>query len=114
MEELEAEGIAIVKGRPARFVGGETLEAVELEDGGRLACEVVMWDFGYKLNDAFLAGLPLKKDAQGFKYVTSRFYESSLKGLYIVGPLTGNDQIVISAAGGALAAIDIKKNLLEI
>ena len=58
-------------------------------------------------------GLDLKRDSENFKYLTNRAYESSLAGLYIVGPLTGNDQAIIAAGEGATAAIDIKKRLLE-
>jgi thioredoxin reductase len=37
-----------------------------------------------------------------------------VSGLYIVGPLnTGNDQVVIAAGEGAIAAIDLNKRLLE-
>jgi len=51
----------------------------------------------------------------GFKYITNHNYESSLSGLYIVGPLnTGHDQVVIAAGEGAVAAIDIKSRLLEL
>jgi thioredoxin reductase (NADPH) len=115
-EELEGAGIPLVKGRPKALLGSdEALEALELQDGRRLPCEVVMSSFGYKLNDKFLSELPLKKDSKGFKYVVDHHYESSVSGLYIVGPLnTGNDQIVIAAGEGAVAAIDIKKRLLEI
>ena len=63
------------------------------QDGRVIPCEVIMSNFGYKLNDAFLGGLNLKRDAEGFKYVTNKTYESSLSGLYIIGPLTGNDQV---------------------
>ena len=74
-----------------------------------------MSDFGFKLNDGFLAGLPLKKDSRNFKYVTNHNFESSLDGLYIVGPVnTGNDQAIIAAGEGAAAAIDINKRLLNI
>jgi thioredoxin reductase (NADPH) len=114
-EELANEGIPLVKGTPVRIIGGERLEAVELKDGTRIPCEVIMSNFGYKLNDAFLAGLALKKDGAGFKYVVSTYYESSLSGLFIVGPLnTGNDQVVIAAGEGAVAAIEINKRLLDL
>jgi thioredoxin reductase (NADPH) len=115
-EELEGAGIPLLKGRPKALLGrDDALEALELQDGRRLPCEVVMSNFGFKLNDKFLSELPLKKDAKGFKYVVDHHYESSVSGLYIVGPLnTGNDQIVIAAGEGAVAAIDIKKRLLEI
>jgi thioredoxin reductase len=103
-----------VKGKPRRLVGDEELEALELEDGRRIECQRIMSNFGFKLNDSFLSGLDLKRDAKGFKYEVNAHFESSLDGLYIVGPLnTGNDQIVIAAGEGATAAVDIKKRILE-
>jgi thioredoxin reductase (NADPH) len=113
-ESLAEEGITLIKGRPKRLIGEETLEALELEDGKRIECECVMSNLGFKLNDGFLEGLPLKRDAKDFKYEVNTHFESSVDGLYIVGPLnTGNDQIVIAAGEGAVAAIDIKKRILE-
>ena len=111
--ELEEEGIALVIGRPVKVIGTEALEALEMQNGKRLPCEVILSHFGYKLNDSFLSGLTLKRDGKNFKYITSRVYESSLSGLYIVGPLTGADQVVIAAGEGAVAALDMKKRLLE-
>jgi len=114
-EELRNEGIRLIKGEPIRIIGDERIEAVELKNGTRIPCEAVMSNFGFKLNDKFLKGLELKRDAKGFKYVVNNAYESSVNGLYIVGPLnTGNDQVVIAAGEGAVAAIDINKRLLEI
>jgi len=112
-KELEEENIRLVKGRPARLIGEDTLAGLEMQDGELIDCEVVMSNFGYKLNDQFLKGLDLKRDGEGFKYVTNNEYESSLTGLYIVGPLTRNDQAIIAAGEGAVAAIDIKKRLLD-
>ncbi len=113
-EELAYEGIPLVKGTPVKVIGGERPEAVELKDGTRIPCEVIMSNFGYTLNDAFLEGLSLRKDSAGFKYVVSGYYESSLSGLFIVGPLnTGNDQVVIAAGEGAVAAIEVNKRLVE-
>ncbi|MDA8077834.1 MAG: NAD(P)/FAD-dependent oxidoreductase [Nitrospiraceae bacterium] len=113
-EELREEGIVVVNGRPQRIIGEDSVEGIELQDGRVITCEAIMSNLGYKLNDDFLSGLNLKRDAEGFKYVTGKTYESSLSGLYIVGPLTGNDQVVIAAGEGAMAAIDIKKRLLEL
>jgi thioredoxin reductase (NADPH) len=114
-EELDEEGIPLVKGTPVKVIGGKTPEAVELKDGTRIPCEVIMCNFGFKPNDAFLAGLALKKETAGFRYVVSNHYESSLPGLFIVGPLnTGNDQVVIAAGEGAVAAIEINKRLVEL
>ena len=113
-EVLGEEGIRTVTDEPVGIVGDTRLEGLELKNGGIVRCDAVMASFGMKLNDDFLAGLGLKKDAAGFKYVVNSSYESSLRGLYIVGPLnTGNDQVVIAAGEGAVAAIDINKRLLE-
>lgn len=113
-EELSEENIRLIIGRPTKIIGDKKIEAVELKDGQRVECEVIMSHFGYKLNDAFLSELNLKKDREGIKYIVNSTYESSLSGLYIVGPLNqGNDQVVIAAGEGAVAAIDIKKRLLE-
>ncbi|MEJ2184087.1 MAG: NAD(P)/FAD-dependent oxidoreductase [Nitrospirota bacterium] len=114
-EELASQGITLYKGRPERLLGQEGLEGLVLEDGTRIPCEVVMANFGFHLQDEYLSGLGLERDSKGFKYVVNRHCESSLPGLYIVGPLnTGNDQIVISAGQGAVAAVDIKKRLMEL
>lgn len=112
-EELKGEGIAYIVGRPKRFLGDEDVEAVELEDGALIPCEMVMSHFGFKLNDKFLDGLDLKKGSDKRTYVVNRDLESSVAGLYIVGPLCGHDQVVIAAGEGATAALDIKKRLLE-
>jgi thioredoxin reductase (NADPH) len=113
-EVLAEEGINVVSVDPVGITGEKELEGVELVNGERVACEAIMASFGVRLNDDFLAGLNLKKDAERFKYVVGSAYESSLKGLYIVGPLnTGQDQVVIAAGEGAVAAIDINKRLLE-
>jgi len=113
-EELREENIPLIIGRPVRIIGDEKMDALELKDGQRIECEVVMSHFGYKLNDAFLSKLDLKRDNNGFKFIVAHNYESSLSSLYIVGPLNqGNDQVVIAAGEGAVAAIDIKKRLLN-
>jgi thioredoxin reductase (NADPH) len=113
-EELQDRGIRLVKGEPVRVIGEERIEAIELKDGSRIPCEAVLSNFGYKLNDHFLKDLGLKRDAKGFKIIVNNVNESSVHGLYIVGPLnTGNDQAVIAAGEGAVAAIDINKRLFE-
>ncbi|MHB8881390.1 MAG: NAD(P)/FAD-dependent oxidoreductase [Thermodesulfovibrionales bacterium] len=113
LDELEENQIRLVQGIPVRLLGDDRLEGIELQDGSSIPCSVIMSNFGYRLNDAFLAGLNLKKDAGQFKYITNRHFESSCDGLYIVGPLTGNDQAIIAAGEGAIAALELKKRLLE-
>lgn len=113
-ETLADENIPLIIGRPTKIIGDDEMKALELEDGQILECEVIMSHFGFKLNDSFLLGLRFKKDSEGFKYIVNSHYESSVNGLYIVGPLnTGNDQAIIAAGEGATAALDIKKRLLE-
>ncbi len=113
-EVLTEAGIKVVSVDPIRIIGDREMEAVELKSGDRVPCKAIMASFGIKLNNEFLSDLPLKKDVLGSKYVVNTAYESSLSGLYIVGPLnTGQDQVVISAGEGAVAAIDINKRLLE-
>jgi thioredoxin reductase len=84
-----------------------------MEDGTLIPCEMVMSHFGFKLNDKFLDGLALKKESNHRTYAVNRHFESSMSGLYIVGPLCGHDQVVIAAGEGATVALDIKKRLLE-
>jgi thioredoxin reductase (NADPH) len=112
-EELKDEGITYIVGRPKRFHGREAVEAVEMEDGAMIPCEMVMSHFGFKLNDRFLDGVNLKKESDKRTYQVNRNFESSLGGLYLVGPLCGHDQVVIAAGEGAIAALDLKKRLLE-
>jgi thioredoxin reductase (NADPH) len=113
-EELQDKGIRLIKGETMKVIGDERIEAVELKDGTRIPCDAVMSNFGYTLNDKFLKEFNLKRDAKGFKIVVNNVYESSINGLYIVGPLnTGNDQVVIAAGEGAVAAIDANKRLFE-
>ncbi|MEW6418873.1 MAG: NAD(P)/FAD-dependent oxidoreductase [Nitrospirota bacterium] len=114
-EELKAEEIVLIKGIPKRIIGDEKMEAIELEDGRSFACDVIMSDFSFKLNDEFLSELSLERDRHSSKYIVKRNYESSLNGLYIIGPLnTGEDQAIIAAGEGAIAAIDINKRLLDL
>lgn len=84
-----------------------------MADGTVNPCEMAMSYVGFTLNDQFLEGLNLKKESDNRTYRVSRDFESSLSGLYIVGPLCGHDQVVIAAGEGAIAAFDIKMRLLE-
>jgi thioredoxin reductase (NADPH) len=113
-EVLRDEGITLVTDRPLRIIGNDVVEAIEVEGGGRVPCDAIMAHFGFRLNNEYLSGLDLQKDKVKFKYVTSSTYESSLSGLYVVGPLnTGHDQVVIAAGEGAVVALDINRRLLD-
>ncbi len=63
-EELREQNIPLIIGRPVRIIGDEKIEAVELKDGQRIGCEVIMSHFGYKLNDAISFRTEFKKGQQ--------------------------------------------------
>ncbi len=112
---LEEEGIGLVEGRPEELVGEETLEGVRLADGRVIPCEVIMGWGGISLNDDYLEGIPLERDAEGFKIVTNSTGESSIPGLFVLGALRqGHSQAIISAGQGAEAAIEISTRIVEL
>jgi thioredoxin reductase (NADPH) len=112
---LDEEGIGHIEGRPEELLGEETLEGVRLADGRVIPCEVILGWGGITLNDEYLEGLPLERDAEGFKIVTRGAGESSIPGLFVVGALRqGHSQAIISAGQGAEAAIEISTRIVEI
>ena len=105
---LADEGIPLVEGKPEELVGEKTLEGVRLSDGRIIPCEVILGWGGISMNDDYLEGLPVERDADGFKIVTSGVCESSIPGLFVLGALRqGHSQAIISAGQGAEAAIEI-------
>jgi len=113
-ELLSEEGIGILSGEPKNIQGESSVTGLEMTDTRVVPCEAIMASFGVTLNDDFLKELKLKRDARRFKYIVSREFESSLDGLYIVGPLNaGQDQVVIAAGEGATAAIEINHRILQ-
>ncbi len=112
---LADEGIPLIEGKPEELVGEKTLEGVRLSDGRIIPCEVILGWGGISMNDEYLEGLPLERDADGFKVVTSGVCESSLPGLFVLGALRqGHSQAIISAGQGAEAAIEISTRIVEI
>jgi len=112
---LEEEGIGLVEGRPEELLGGTVLEGVRMSDGRVIPCEVILGWGGISLNDEYLEGLDLERDAEGFKIVTKCNGESSVPGLFVLGALrTGHSQAIISAGQGAEAAIEISTRIVEL
>ena len=112
---LEEEGIGLVEGRPEELVGEKILEGVRLSDGRVIPCEVILGWGGISLNDEYLDGLPLERDAEGFKIMTRGAGESSIPGLFVLGALRqGHSQAIISAGQGAEAAIEISTRIVEL
>ena len=112
---LDEEGIGRVEGQPEELLGGESLEGLRLADSRVIPCEVIMGWGGISLNDEYLEGLPLERDAEGFKIVTRGAGESSIPGLFVVSALRqGHSQAIISAGQGAEAAIEISTRIVEL
>jgi thioredoxin reductase (NADPH) len=112
---LEEEGIGLVEGRPEELLGETVLEGVRMSDGRVIPCEAILGWGGISLNDEYLEGLNLERDADGFKIVTKGNGESSVPGLFILGALrTGHSQAIISAGQGAEAAIEISTRIVEL
>ena len=112
---LEEEGIGLVEGRPEELLGEKNLEGVRLGDGRVIPCEAILGWGGISLNDEYLEGLPLERDAEGFKFVTTGSGESSMPGLFVLGALRhGHSQAIISAGQGAEAAIEISTRVVEL
>jgi thioredoxin reductase (NADPH) len=112
---LAEEGIGLVEGRPEELLGEKALEGVRLADGRVIPCEVIMGWGGISLNDEYLDGLPLERDAEGFKIITRGAGESSIPGLFVLGALRyGHSQAIISAGQGAEAAIEISTRIVEL
>lgn len=112
---LEEEGIGLVEGRPEELLGEKQLEGLRMQDGRVIPCEVILGWGGISLNDEYLEGLDLERDADGFKFVTRCNGESSVPGLFVLGALrAGHSQAIISAGQGAEAAIEISTRIVEI
>lgn len=112
---LAEDGIDIFEGVPQGLIGEEELEAVELTDGRIIACEAVMAGFGMRLNDEYLRGLELRRDAERLRILTTGNSETSLPGLFAVGSLRqGHGQAIIAAGQGAATAIEINQRLLQL
>jgi thioredoxin reductase (NADPH) len=112
---LEDEGITLVEGRPEELLGDTALEGVRMSDGSVIPCEVILGWGGISLNDEYLEGLDLERDADGFKIMTRGNGESSIPGLFVLGSLrTGHSQAIISAGQGAEAAIEISTRIVDI
>jgi len=112
---LEEEKIGLIEGKPEELLGDETLEGVRLSDGRIIPCEAIMGWGGISLNDEYLEGLLLERDAEGFKIMTRGAGESSIPGLFVLGALRhGHSQAIISAGQGAEAAIEISTRIVEL
>lgn len=110
---FEAQGVGLEE-RPIRALvadaGGERLEAVELEDGSRVAREVLFVRPPQR-QTPLVEGLGLALDPNGFVQVGMQ-QETSRKGVYAAGDLATPMQTALAAAAaGQLAASMVNHDL---
>jgi thioredoxin reductase len=110
--KLLAATVAIESGALARLVGtGHQLEAVELADGRRVACEAMLMHPPQKQVELVRA-LGVSLDDDGFVKTDPMTRETSIPGIYAAGDLTTRGQAaVLAAAAGMQAAAAINAEL---
>lgn len=111
-ESLRAAGVRLETGRVARLRrGDERLEAVELEDGTAVACEVLFMHPAQRQVELVRA-LGVALDDDGFVRIDPMTRETSISGVYAAGDLTTRAQgAVLAAATGTQAATMINTEL---
>jgi thioredoxin reductase len=110
--KLLAAKVEIEGGTVARLVGaGRQLEAVELVDGRRVACDVLLMHPPQKQVELVRA-LGVALDDEGFVKTDPMTRETSIPGIYAAGDLTTRAQAaVLAAAAGMQAAAAINAEL---
>jgi len=101
---LDRAGVRVEERPIARLVGdGRRLEAVELADGGRVACEA-LFAHPPQRQVELVRRLGLELDAHGFVVADPRTRETSTPGVYAAGDLTTRMQAAVAAAATGMQA----------
>jgi thioredoxin reductase (NADPH) len=115
-KKAEAEGIKVYTSPLICLMGTKgKLESVTLADDTELQLDILYTRLGVKRHDIFLndPSLPIGRDADGYIQVNFETLESSVPNLFAVGPCnSGQDQVMIAAGQGAVAAMTIHDRLL--
>lgn len=116
VKQAEAEGI-IIHRSPVICLNGSRgkLESVELADSTVIDLEVLYTRLGVKRHDAFLdtESMRLRRNTEGYIEVDFKTFESSVPNLFAVGPCnTGEDQVMVAAGQGTVAALQIHDQIL--
>ncbi len=111
-ETLLTAGVTIESAAIARLHGhGEQLEAVELNDGRRIACDALFMHPPQK-QVPLVTALGVALDEEGFVKVDPMTRETSVPGVYAAGDLTTRAQAaILAAATGMQAAAGINVEL---
>lgn len=109
-ERLDQAGVQIEERRIGALIGAAELEAIELEDGQRLAREVLFMHPPQRQTE-LVAGLGLALDEQGYVRVDGHS-QTSRPGIYAAGDLLSPAQTALfAAAAGTQAAHMINHEL---
>ena len=110
--KLLAAKVAIESASVARLLGtGDQLEAVEMTDGRRVACEALLMHPPQKQVE-LVQGLGVALDDEGYVKTDPMTRETSIPGIYAAGDLTTRAQAaVLAAAAGMQAAAVINAEL---
>jgi thioredoxin reductase len=114
-ERLRYHGIAVREERIARLEGTEDglLEQIVFATGDALPRRAMFFNTGQYQRSPLLAKLGCAFTEKG-RADTSRFEETNVPGLYVVGDASGDVQlVVVAAAEGARAAFAINKAMLR-
>jgi thioredoxin reductase len=102
--QLTAAGVHIEAGRISRLVArAEHLEAIELANGTRVACELLFAHPPQHQVDVVRA-LAVTLDSDGFVQVDPMSRETSVPGVFAAGDLTTRMQAAIAAAASGMQA----------
>jgi thioredoxin reductase len=108
---LVAAGVRLEERRIARLIGDARLEAVELEGGERVRCEM-LFAKPKQRQTAVVEALGLDRDEMGFVRVDGQM-RTSREGVYAAGDLTTMMQsALLGAAAGSLAGFAIVRELV--
>lgn len=99
---LQTAGVRIESAAIARLVGiGERLEAIELADGRRIACDALLMHPPQGQVELVRA-LGVELDDEGFVKIDPMTRETSIPGIYAAGDLTTRGQAAILAAAAGM------------
>lgn len=104
LQQLAAAGVRVETAPVTRLVArGQELEAVELEGGARVPCEV-LFAHPPQRHVPLVTALGLALDDDGFVRVDPMRRETSVAGIYAAGDMATRMQAAIAAAAAAVQA----------
>ncbi|MGV3529036.1 MAG: NAD(P)/FAD-dependent oxidoreductase [Flavisolibacter sp.] len=114
VEELQANGIEIIKTRIAKLDGKEgQLQQVVFQNGESRLLDALFFVNGYKQQCNIAETFGCEINRKGV-VVTNRFQQTNIPGLYVAGDASRDMHfVVVAAAEGAKAGVIINKHLLK-